>query len=184
MSSAEDKTQFTSFLDNRIDTLSIDANLRLKNSNDVESFIDSLESINNSLNNLEEHMHAFTNFYVPLCYDKFANIPLIILPSILLSSGILVLLLPACIYESVLTQSFLISSYSIAFILYCSIKIAVLVSLILVITNPAALSLVFGTAGLLWTFSDRSKIPFLAFVGILLQIRNLLHVSSGKKKIN
>ena len=67
---------FDHFLADRIDSLSIKANIRLEKGSELDSFIDSLEGVHSCLNNLEEHLHAFTNFYIPLDYGKFANISL------------------------------------------------------------------------------------------------------------
>ena len=85
------ESKFDSLLSERIDILSIEARVGYLEEKELQfgAFFDSLERLHESLNNLEEHLHADTNSYLVVGFDLVVPNKYFILPTILASSALL-----------------------------------------------------------------------------------------------
>ncbi len=83
--------RFDSLLGDRIDILSIRAKIGYADEREMQlsAFFDSLERLHDSLNNLEEHLHADTNSYLVVGFDLVVPNKYFIIPTILASSSLL-----------------------------------------------------------------------------------------------
>lgn len=81
---------FFTLLDHRIDCLYMKASFDDSRKRHFLSFYDSIQCFLTSLNNLEEHLHAFTNAYIVLSREKFSNLPAFIIGPLLGVGAIMV----------------------------------------------------------------------------------------------